>query len=156
MNTTVSKGLKPFIFKVIIIMMSLLYVFGPVHNEVNELLHTIVHSLEMPDHILSHEDTATTIRRTDIHESTSHTIHDAPHDHEVISLLEKILKGSDQGNTDSDHTLIKYQLDKHINNYTYEQIDEIFMPLAVKHRFSEKEKRICKGYLRGFLDPPKT
>jgi len=102
MKTTASKGIKPFILNFIIVTMSLLYVFAPVHVEINKLLHTISHSLEMPDYILTHQDASDIHTPIRTHESETHKNIIAHHDHKVIVLLDNILEGANQNNDSSD------------------------------------------------------
>jgi len=45
MNNIVLQDLKSFAIKAIIILMSILYILGPIHIEVNKLLHSIVHAI---------------------------------------------------------------------------------------------------------------
>ncbi len=158
MKINVSKGLKPFIIKTIIICMSVIYVFGPVHVEVNKFLHTITHGLEMPDYMISHKDISNDdFNILEIHESDEHKSVVTHHDHEFIELVEKILEGADQGNDSSDSKVISHKIDKHINLYEYDDSDEIIVwSLDIRHQFSEKEKRICKGFLQGLREPPQV
>lgn len=155
MKTTVSKGLKPFVFHLIIVAMSVLYVFGPVHVEVNKLLHSISHGLEMPDYILDHQNTSGS--HTNIHKSETHENIAVYHDHKVITLLDKILEGADQNSDDSDIQTIIFKIDKHITHYTGnpEEASNI-LALEVTQPFLEQKKKVCKGYLQGFRKPPKA
>lgn len=138
--------------------MSLLYLLGPVHVEVNKLLHTIAHGLEMPDYILSHKDIRANSSKVATHESEDHKNNTEYHDHKVITLLNKILEGSDQSSDSSDAYLIAYKINKHINNDKYHPKDESLKVvfLEVRHCFSDTEKRICKGYLQDFREPPQA
>lgn len=155
MNADASKGWKPFIVKVAIIIMSLLYVLGPVHREVKHLLHSITHVLEMPDQVLSHKDETTAILGINAHKSKYHIKKDSSHHHKLITFIEEILKSSGQSKSES--SPIKVKVDKHIQNYNSEAIDNTTtLSHNTRNIFYEKEKRICKGYLNGTLDPPKA
>ncbi len=138
--------------------MSLLYLFGPVHVAINNLLHTIVHSLEMPDNILSHQDGINTNSKIATHKSEDHKNNTEYHDHKVISFLDKILEGSNQNSDSSDAYIITHKIDKHIHNNEYYPKDEIVkvVPLGIKHCFSNQKNNVCKGYLWGHRKPPKA
>ena len=135
--------------------MSILYVFGPVHIEIHKLLHTISHGLEMPDFILGHQTTSGS--HTNIHKSETHKNIAVYHDHKVITLVDKILEGSDQNNDNSDIQTIIFKIDKHITHYT-DNPEESFTILSLEtiQPFLEQNKKVCKGYLQGFKKPPKV
>ncbi|WP_299767300.1 hypothetical protein [uncultured Dokdonia sp.] len=157
MKTTASKGIKPFILNLIIVTMSLLYVFAPVHVEVNKLLHAVSHSLEMPDYILTHQDTSGIHTPISTHESETHKNIIAHHDHKVIALLDNILEGANQNSDSSDAQTSTLKIDKHINNYTHNAKEPFEITfLETIQRFPEEIKRVCKGYLQGFRKPPKA
>jgi hypothetical protein len=158
MNTTLSKGFKPYILKAIIVSMSLLYILGPVHVVVNTLLHTIAHGLEMPDNIRTHQDVIDNSSKVATHKSEDHKNSTEYHDHKVISFLDKILEGSDQSSDSSDAYLVTHKIDKHINNDEYHPKNEALTLASIRfrRRFPDKKKRICKGYLRGFRKPPQA
>lgn len=138
--------------------MSTIYVFGPVHVEVNALLHEIVHGLEMPDYMLSHKEVSNHSSNTiKIHESDTHKRITEHHDHEIIELVEKILEGVDQGKDSSDSQMVSHKIDKHIRFYEFEDSEEaLVLSLEIRHSFSEKKKRICKGFLQGLREPPQV
>ncbi len=138
--------------------MSTIYVFGPVHVEVNTLLHEIVHGLEMPDYMLSHKETSNHHSNTiKIHESDEHKNITERHDHEIIEIVEKILEGVDQGKDSSDSQIVSHKIDKHIRLYEFETSEEaLVLSLEIKQSFSEKKKRICKGFLQGWREPPQV
>jgi len=135
--------------------MSVLYVFGPVHIEIHKFLHTISHGLEMPDFILGHQNTSGSHINT--HKSETHKNIAAYHDHKVITLVDKILEGSDQNNDNSDIQTIIFKIDKHITHYT-DNPEESFTILSLEtiQPFLEQNKKVCKGYLRRSSPPPKT
>ncbi len=138
--------------------MSLLYIFGPVHVAVNNLLHTIVHSLEMPDYIISHQDGINTDLKSTTHKSEHHKNNTEYHDHKVIAFLDKILEGSEQNSDSSDAYIIAHKIDKHIHNNEYYPKDEIVkvVSLEIKHCFSYQKNNVCKGYLWGLRKPPQA
>ena len=135
--------------------MSVLYVFGPVHIEVNKLLHTISHGLEMSDFILDHQNTSGI--HTNTHKSETHKNIVVYHDHKVITLLDKILEGADQNNDNSDIQTIIFKIDKHITHYTSNPEESFTISSLEKIQpFLEQKKKVCKGYLQGLSPPPKT
>lgn len=158
MDATVSNNIKPVINKVIIIIMSLIYVFGPAHVEVNKLLHVLSHSLEIPDNILSHKNNTKTFLEINIHKSEHHKNKTKQHKHEVITFLDKILEGSDQNNIPSKVPVVTRKIDKHLSNYEFEFIDDSLMllPLDKRLHFSRNKNDVCKGYLTDSGEPPKV
>ena len=150
MNMNVSKGSKLVTSKLIIILMSLLYVFSPMHEEVNELLHAIVHTLEMPETILTHSKKSDT---KSIHKSIEHKSSIDVHDHEIIDFVDRILTGAK--NESPEFPIVPKKIDKHIVvKVDFEKNKTLlFKP---KQRFIEKEKIVCEGHSSGFKEPPKV
>jgi hypothetical protein len=154
MNITGSKGTTPFAIKGIIVMMSLLYVLGPIHLEMKRFLHTTVHTLEMPDTILSHQKKSEV---ANIHHNIEHKTVIAHHDHEVIDLVEKILKGADTRSESPDPLLTNHKIDKHISlRKSMSQGKDLFCLSEAMQSFPDIDNKLCKGYPNGFTEPPEV
>lgn len=152
MNIPISKGLKPFTIKAIIIVMSILYMLGPAHLEVNKLLHFIAHTIEMPDTILSHQKKSTAIKT---HQNNHHKDAIVQHDHEIIELVQKILKGADNRSKSPDTNLTIDRIDKHITVKQKIDPEEKVIFFLESMRFNlEIENKLCNGYPSDFRDPP--
>lgn len=154
MSNSGSKGQSPFAIKVIVVLMSLLYVLGPVHLELKGFLHTIAHTLHMPDTVLSHQKGSVA---THIHQSNEHKKAIAKHDHSVIELVEKILEGADNENETPNHLLPNHKIDKHISlRKSLDQDKDLFFFSERMHSFLDNENKLCRGYLNGFSKPPEV
>lgn len=154
MNITESKGTTPFAIKGIIVMMSLLYVLGPIHLEMKRFLHTTVHTLEMPETILSHQKKSETVK---IHDNIEHKNVITHHNHEVIDLVEKILKGTNTRSESPDPLLTYHKIDKHISlRKSLAQGKYLFCLSEAIQSFLVIDNKLCKGYPIGFTKPPEV
>ena len=114
MNKNAQKGLKPFVIKIAILVMSICYVFGPSHTEVNKLLHVITHQLEMPDNVISHS----TVSNLDyeVHETHALNKSEEVHNHNLLQLLDSILKASGSEQNHDNSKILTLKIDKHLTN----------------------------------------
>jgi hypothetical protein len=152
MNKNAQKGLKPFVLKVVVIAMSICYVFGPSHNELNKLLHILVHQLEMPDSVLTHS--IQTNSDYEVHENHSFNVSEEVHDHKLLQVLSNILKASNSDRNQEKSIILNLKIDKHLTtDYSYH--NQLLTPtLPDKHLFSFTKQKIQKGFQRGILVPP--
>ncbi|MBC3759105.1 hypothetical protein H7U19_11855 [Hyunsoonleella sp. SJ7] len=151
MNSTAQKGLKPFAIKIVAIAMSMCYVFGPSHSEVNKVLHILVHQLEMPENVMSH----TSAERTNHAGHTNHKLkNDEAHQHTFLETIQKILKASDTDNDKDEPKIVFQKIDKHIRtNLTYKR-QSFFSAQHIRHQFFVKLQHIRNGYPDGKFQPP--
>lgn len=134
--------------------MSILYVLGPLHVQVNKLLHTIVHALEMPDNILSHKDSSSTLN---VHKSNTHKSAIVQHNHNVIDLVATILKGTNSENESHNKPIKLNKVDKHIKiRNSFDNENRLKFSLETSSYFIEKESKLCKGYPTDFKKPPQV
>lgn len=153
MNISKSKGIKPFTIKAIIVIMSFLYVLGPAHLEIKKLMHTLVHTFEMPNTILSHKNSTNDVK---IHQEKKHEKLIVNHNHVVIDLVGEILKTADNRNNTPETIQTTYKIDKHNRNFEDDsQNDLIQISVENKTCFYQSKNKICKGYLKGLKKPPK-
>lgn len=135
--------------------MSVLYVVGPFHKEVNELFHAISHSFDKPQHILSHKiDEHYFIKNAESknHNQQSSVVH---HKHTLISFLSKVLEHSQDSKTPAKTPLSVHKIDKHIsNNYTKEKDEPLVEIPDKRNNYIDVDGSICKGYARGHKKPP--
>lgn len=154
MNINVSQGSEPLASKIIIILMCILYVLGPLHLEVNSVLHTITHALEKPNVVLVHEKTT---ENKKIHRSTKHEDESLKHEHEIIDLVQRILKGSDPAKQSRKRSKTAVKIDKHITLQTSILKDKNIIEDSSRKVFWKKLKiKLQNGYKSGFKEPPRA
>lgn len=155
MSTTILKETKTIIHKAIIVSMSVLYIVGPFHKEVNELFHTISHSFDKPQHVLSHKTNEHYFIKNAESKNHNHQPSIVYHEHTLISFLSKVLEQSQDSNAPAKTPLSIHKIDKHIsNNYTKEKDEPLVEILAKRHNYIDVDGCICKGYVRGHKKPP--
>ena len=152
MNKNAQKGLKPFVIKIAILVMSICYVFGPSHNEVNKLLHVLTHQLEMPENVISHSTTYHSVYKA--HEIHALNKSKEVHDHSILQLIDSILKASDSKKNQEDSTFLSLKIDKHLTTKISYQNQQLTSSIIVKHLFSFTKQKIQKGFRRGIIEPP--
>lgn len=137
--------------------MSVLYVVGPFHKEINELFHSVAHTFEKPQYILSHQknDSNLTTKKENTH--ANHQISTPHYLHKLVSFLSKVLEESQDTDDPRKTRLSTHKIDKHLsNNYTKEKEEDLLKVYEKRYRFIELNNRICKGYLQGLRKPPAT
>ena len=153
MNISKSKGIKPFTIKAIIVIMSFLYILGPAHLEIKKFMHTIVHTFEMPNNLLSHQKRTADIQ---IHQQNEHKKEVIDHNHDIIDLVDKILKEVDKENTPKEGIVKSKKIDKHKRTYEKDaQKKSNLVSFKSKCCFYQSKNKTCKGYLIGLKKPPK-
>lgn len=153
MDIIIPKYLKRVIVKLVIIMMSFLYALAPAYKEINELLHIAVHTLEMPNEIISHQK-----KIDNKHHKNKHQKKTAfKHNHNVLNLVSTLLEKVNKDKEVPHKKGVVYKVDKHTGiqkNITYKK-----QPLAYvkkNKKFISKNKRLCKGFLKNIEKPPKN
>ena len=152
MNKNAQKGLKPFVFKVVIIAMSICYVFGPSHNEVNKFLHVLTHQLEMPDNIITHSITMHSDYK--VHGTHSSNKSEEVHNHKLLEFLDTLFKASDSEKNKENSKIISFKIDKHLTTkYSYKN-QQLTSSIPVEHLFLFTKQKIQKGFRSGVIEPP--
>jgi len=152
MNKIAQKGWKPFVLKVVIIAMSICYVFGPSHNEVNKLLHVLTHQLEMTDHVIAQ---STTIHsNNEVHEAHALNTSEDGHEHKILKVLERILRATDSNQNQERSNILKLKIDKHLRSKADYKQNFFTLSIPIKHLFLFTEQKILKGYKQNATEPP--
>jgi hypothetical protein len=151
------KGLKPLVFKVLIITMSICYVFGPAHIQISNVLHTISHNLKVPSFVIQHDkkDFINYQVHSSLHyESDSHKF---DHRHEVIDFIDVIFNAaSNEGdNHQGESSVFEIKINEHISSEKYT------FPLKngkykASHIFCKTFRYSHGGYLEQLFRPPKV
>jgi len=154
MNNNAQKGWKPFVLKIAIIGMSICYVFGSSHSEVNKLLHVILHQLEMPNNVMSH----TTTMHSNYKMHVTHSLNkpERDHNHKLLRFLDTVLKASDSKKNQENSNVLSIKIDKHLtarNSYKYY---ESTVSIPVQHVFLFTEQKLQKGFGKDTIEPPQV
>jgi len=151
MNKSAQQGCKPIVLKIAIVAMSLCYVFGPLHQELNSFLHAVTHQLEMPQDILQHDNS-----RSSDFQKQAYTTHisDSGHDHKFLQLLDSLLKASDSEKNQEDSIRASVKTLKYIKPNIFKNHKTTILPFLAKHIFLFKKQKIKKGFQTGIIEPP--
>lgn len=125
------------------VVISLIYILMPLHNEFKSVFHSISHYLEMPDVVLSHNQNENLNYKT----STN-----SFHSHKIIDLLDYLEDDTNNNEDSNKANLVDNKIDKHFYPSKYnipELVDK--KPTQELHNYTEK---INKGFFRKILDPP--
>jgi hypothetical protein len=153
MNSNTVIGFKPFIIKIAAIAMSICYVFGPSHHQVNQFLHSVIHQLEMPDMVISHNQ-ADNLKHHIGHDF-SHVKEDS-HDHKILNIIDNVLEASNTENDSKNSEIASVKIDKHIRIYEIIKSQNDLSYKLLKKEFKSTKEKILKGFTRESIDPPIT
>lgn len=152
MTKKVPQGSAPFASKLIIIALCILYVSGPLHEQVGKVLHTLVHTVEMPDSVLQHY---ADIEEKNIHKSTHHARAVSSHEHGIIEIVENILEKLKSGKDVPEQQKTSTKIDKHIKWQTTglekKEIFDYTKPILWQRLMC----KIHRGYTNGLKKPPR-
>lgn len=151
MQQGITKGLKTLSLKWVALLIGVCYLTNPLHQQINTVLHTLSHSLEIPDYIISH-DSVVGLEYTN-HGHNEHVIDKTQHDHAVLDFINIVFKTSKEKDGSDETLLSETKLDKHICTYQFQLMNcvEIKIPQSF---FSTKNKSL-KGYFKNPEEPPK-
>lgn len=154
MNSKTLKRFQPFLLKIAIIAMSICYVLGPAHNEINKLLHVLAHQLDMPEMVLSHSKIIHL--EYEIHNNHHFSSNQKEnHDHNFLEFIDGILKSSDAQKKNENTIIDSNKLDKHIRTKDFYNGQKILQHYNL-HKFIIVYKKPFKGFLKGVFQPPKS
>ena len=149
MNNKSRKGWESFVIKVMVISMSICYVFGPSHNEIDKMLHFIVHQLDQPESLLTHSN-------LDDKHHVDHNlkVNNKEHQHTVLDTLSKILKVCGLDDEPDNEKIVLRKIDKHLRTKKIYNNRDLFFESHIKDKFLFLNKNIHQGFLKSKLQPP--
>lgn len=152
MQVGFSQGLKPLFIRICAILIGVCYLLNPLHDQLNEFLHTVSHAFEL-EHVSI--DSSSIVKSDhhdyDYHEHASQTEH---HDHFVIDLLDLVFSGTEDHNGSHESLITQLKIDKHIILSSYEHMNQL--SYRVEHLFLNPSQKTEKGILRTQEKPPKN
>ncbi|GAB5472884.1 MAG: hypothetical protein Mars2KO_09830 [Maribacter sp.] len=115
MKPVPKKKAKVQLIKILAMTMSICYLANPLQRQINIVLHELSHGLELPSHVLSHENTTNMTFMADSHHSHGKSITD--HTHHLIDFLDTLFEASNEDQGSEDPLFLKSKLDKHLTYY---------------------------------------
>ena len=106
------KRCKIHIVKFIAIVISIIYVLMPIHKELKSALHSISHFLQMPDHLISHNQ----------NENLNYEVKVPTilyHEHKILNLLDAFTDANTSANESNKPNLVDSIIDKHFYSSKY-------------------------------------
>ena len=172
------KGLKPWLFRSVAVLMGICYLMAPLQHEFTEILHffshaldpgTAHHSISSHAHNINQQAQANkTLTRvlshsTEAHNHTgpnelahlghTHTHDTEPHSHEIIDFMSMVLSASTPTHHDNDNIKVPLELDKHIVIAYCKTSPGI--TIFTKSYFSNTQENTSKGIHYPIVPPPK-
>lgn len=141
-----------FSIKAIALLMSFFYLLSPIHSDVNKVLHKIVHAVEMPETIISHQKK---LNNYAVHKEKKHKNTVNQHKHNIIEFVVSILETNKNEERKQDTFLSKFKIKKHIKNHQF-AIDKKIILVQKQNQFKKTNNKLCKGYLTYLKKPPKA
>lgn len=149
MNNNNRKGWESFVIKIMVISMSICYVLGPSHNEIDKMLHFIVHQLEQPESLLTHSKL-----EDKYHIEHSFKSNNKEHQHIVLDMLSEIIKICGLDDEPDNKKIVFQKIDKHLRTKKIDNKRDLFFESHIKHKFSFLKENIHQGFLKSKLQPP--
>ena len=171
------KGLKPWLFRSVAVLMGICYLMAPLQHEFTEILHffshaldpgTAHHSIATHTHFNHQAQADKTQTRALSHSTEAHNhtgpnemahlghthTHDAePHTHEIIDFMSMVLSATSPTHNDNDNIKVPLELDKHIVVAHCKTSPGI--TIFTKSYFSNIQENTSKGIHYPVVPPPK-
>jgi hypothetical protein len=137
--------LNKHIVKFSAVVISLIYILMPLHNEFKSAFHSLSHYLEMPDVVLSHNQNENLKYKT----STN-----SFHGNKIIDLLDYLADTTTNNDDTNKANLVDNKIDKHFYSSKYELLNlGCIKSTPVLVNYIEKIK---EGFYEKIIDPPKA
>jgi hypothetical protein len=127
------------------VVISLIYILIPLHNELKSALHGMSHYLEMPDVVLSHNQNENLNYKT----STN-----SFHGHKIIDLLDYLAEATNNNEDSNKANLVDNKIDKHFYSSKYKVLKLGFTKSTLV--FDNYIEKLKEGFYEKIIDPPKA
>ncbi|MFV9550874.1 hypothetical protein [Algibacter sp. PT7-4] len=149
MYTNTCKQLKSLFLNVVVITMSVCYVFGPNYKVVNKLLHSLSHQINIQENLNS-----TTFSKVHHHHHHSKNVSEINHNHEFLEILNEVLEASSTKNNPETPEILEFKIDKHIKTREDYLTRHLFWFSTYKKVFFAPYQKVSKGFLKEIIKPP--
>ena len=140
------KRCKIHIVKFIAIVISIIYMLIPIQKELKSALHGISHFLQMPDHLISHNQ----------NENLNYEVKVLTilyHEHKILDLLDAFTDKNNSANDSNKPNLVDSKIDKHFHSSKYKVIKLVTTKSSsVLDNYHEKVKDL---FYKKIKRPPK-
>jgi len=148
-------SIKQFIIRAMALTITLCYIFGPLHVQVSNILHTISHNFNAPTYVLQHDADHNNEYIKHLNSGTALTNHQPTHQHQFLELLETIFNANGNNNNEGETTLNDFKIKKHIvlDTYAFVGNDD---HIIIDSLFVFKGLIFENEYLNQLYRPPKV
>lgn len=153
MNSKIEKGSKPFVIKVFATIMCVCYLLTPLHKEIGDVLHKIVHELDIPESVLSHSNTIGA-KGGKIHYEHALVVPENSHDHNFLEVLGDIMEAAQNEKKSEDSNVLVVKIDKHTRYQEKYKKPSYFLPSKPNVNSFFVTGQTCLGHLKAPLRPP--
>jgi len=141
--------IKSYIVTIVAVSISMLYVMNPIHEQISDVWHNILHAMEAPTYLLSHEEN----NANEVHHFHEHNLSINNHKHEVIDFISSIFEASDNNDSSDDSFTLEIKIDKHlISEYVFFQNIAL---ISIHQNFDGLIKKPFQGYKDTEYIPPR-
>lgn len=149
MESKKGKYFKPLMIRVLAVFMSVCYVLTPLHQQINTVLHSISHFLEVPVDVMSHNQ----IEFFEGHQHVNHYSFKVDHEHNLIDFLHSIFKASDNEDRSQESLATKLKIDKHF--ISSDCLIKRSLLMSSKNSFFDLVRPCIDGYSWELYAPPR-
>lgn len=147
-----SISIKLYAINIAVIVMSICYVFGPSHNEINKFFHLLTHQLEMPDNLIKHSTTLHSNHKEHVTHQVNKSIE--VHNHKLLQFFNNIFKASNTDNDSDNSEIVHKKIDKHLSNKQYFKTRVEHSNFKFQENFAFIKQKVQKGFNQRIIEPP--
>jgi len=149
--------IQSFIMKSIVLVISMCYLLGPIREEISSILHLILHTIEMPDQVLTHDDFQIEEKYRE-HTSYEHKPIQKTHNHKTLSFIKELISTINDDSFSNDEVpLEKLTHYKHINDEHIGYDDVVYnLWIVNKTDYPSEYQKTKKGYDLTPKEPPRS
>jgi len=118
MQSKKTNSIKQFIFRALAVTITLCYILGPAHIQVNSILHSISHNLKAPSYVLQHDGTSYKEYENEKALKSEMTISNLSHEHQLLDFIDGIFNVplNRDKNQKGESTTLDFKINKHITS----------------------------------------
>ncbi len=150
MQQKYSNGLKPHLIKQMAMLMSICYLMNPLQQQINSLLHSLSHELEIPNYVLSHDSNANIVLTKHYHFENQDTA--SEHHHALIDFVDSIFEAYHENHNSDNSQLTDAKWDKHITTNGLELPKKIKSNWDIGFNYAKKNQE--DGHFTKLVEPP--
>lgn len=139
--------MKKVLIQRLALIIAVVYLLSPFQQQISSVLHSLSHDLSLPDYVMTHSR-----ENPQSHQYGDHRTNKINHEHQFIDFVQSLLEDSGDNEQQPDPYTPAKSVDKHLVQYTYTLVDEIYF--EQKNIAMPAEQNIRNGHSHLWQEPP--